>query len=127
MLGDGGMRVVVAGTYLGLEQRVAIKFLTREAMRNKEAVERFQREAKVAARVKSEHVARVHDIGTVEDGGPYIVMEYLEGSDLGLLIAAGASLPYPTLARSRCRRARPSWRFTRPVSFIAISSPRISL
>src|SRR6202040_2190953 len=54
--------------------------------RNKEAVERFQREAKVAAKVKSENVARVHDVGGVEGGIPYIVMEYTEGDDLGQLI-----------------------------------------
>jgi serine/threonine protein kinase len=59
--------------------------LHRDARRNAEAVERFQREAKVAAKVTSEHVARVTDVGAVE-GVPYIVMEYLEGSDLGDLI-----------------------------------------
>jgi serine/threonine-protein kinase len=82
VLGEGGMGVVVAATHLGLEQNVAIKFLAADAMRNREAVERFQREAKVAAKVKSEHVARVHDVGTVEGGVPYIVMEYLDGRDL---------------------------------------------
>ncbi len=86
VLGEGGMGVVVAATHLGLEQKVAIKFLANEAMRNKEAVERFQREAKVAAKVKSEHVTRVHDVGTVDGGGPYIVMEYLDGRDLGQIL-----------------------------------------
>jgi len=94
VLGEGGMGVVVAATHLGLEQRVAIKFLAPEAMRSKEAVERFQREAKVAAKVRSEHVARVHDVGTVGEGGvPYIVMEYLEGRDLGQLIDQDGKLP----------------------------------
>ena len=85
VLGEGGMGVVVAATHLGLDQRVAIKVLHRDARRNAEAVERFQREAKVAAKVTSEHVARVTDVGAVHDV-PYIVMEYLEGSDLGDLI-----------------------------------------
>jgi eukaryotic-like serine/threonine-protein kinase len=89
VLGEGGMGVVVAATHLGLDQRVAIKFLLPEAMRHKEAVERFQREAKVAAKVKSEHVARVHDVGALEGGEPFIVMEYLEGSDLRQLIKEG--------------------------------------
>ena len=93
VLGEGGMGVVVAATHLGLDQRVAIKFLHPEAMRHKEAVERFQREAKVAAKVKSEHVARVHDVGTLEGGEPFIVMEYLEGSDLRDLIRQGEQLP----------------------------------
>jgi serine/threonine-protein kinase len=92
-LGEGGMGVVVAATHLGLEQKVAIKFLAADAMRNKEAVERFQREAKVAAKVKSEHVARVHDVGTVEGGVPYIVMEYLEGHDLRQAIDEQGTLP----------------------------------
>jgi serine/threonine protein kinase len=89
VLGEGGMGVVVAATHLGLDQRVAIKFLLPEAMRHKEAVERFQREAIVAAKVKSEHVARVHDVGEREGGEPFIVMEYLEGSDLRQLIKEG--------------------------------------
>jgi serine/threonine protein kinase len=94
ILGEGGMGLVVAAVHLGLEQEVAIKFLLPEAMRNKVAVERFLREAKVAAKVKSEHVARVHDVGTLEEGGvPYIVMEHLEGLDLGKLIDQEGALP----------------------------------
>jgi serine/threonine-protein kinase len=88
VIGEGGMGIVVAATHEELDQRVAIKFLSPDAMGNEEAVERFLREAKVAARVKSEHVARVSDVGRVEARGvPFIVMEYLEGSDLGALIA----------------------------------------
>jgi serine/threonine-protein kinase len=94
VLGEGGMGLVVSAVHLGLEQEVAIKFLLPEAMRSKVAVERFLREAKVAAKVRSEHVARVHDVGTTEDGGvPYIVMERLEGSDLGKLIDVEGALP----------------------------------
>ncbi len=94
VLGEGGMGLVVAAMHLGLEQEVAIKFLLPEAMRNKVAVERFLREAKVAAKVRSEHVARVHDVGTLEEGGvPYIVMEHLEGLDLGKLIDREGALP----------------------------------
>jgi serine/threonine-protein kinase len=95
-LGEGGMGLVVAATHLGLEQEVAIKFLLPEAMRSEVAVERFLREAKVAAKIRSDHVARVHDVGTLDraDGGvPYIVMEHLEGSDLGQLIERDGPLP----------------------------------
>ena len=88
-LGEGGMGFVVAATHLGLDQHVAIKFLHPEAMRSKVAVERFLREARVAAKVRSEYVARVHDVGTLEGGVPYIVMEHLAGRDLGQLIKAG--------------------------------------
>jgi serine/threonine protein kinase len=100
VIGEGGMGVVVAATHVELDQQVAIKFLLPEAMRHPEVVERFLREAKVAAKVKSEHVARVSDVGRAareagesEPGTPFIVMEYLEGSDLGAMIAAGGPLP----------------------------------
>jgi serine/threonine protein kinase len=92
VLGEGGMGLVVSAVHLGLDQDVAIKFLLPEAMRNKVAVERFLREAKVAAKVRSEHVARVHDVGTLDGGVPYIVMEHLEGIDLGKLIARDGAL-----------------------------------
>jgi eukaryotic-like serine/threonine-protein kinase len=94
-LGEGGMGIVVAATHLALEQHVAIKFLLPEAARNKVAVERFLREARVSAMVRSDYVARVHDVGTLEDGIPYIVMDHLEGSDLGKLIGRSGALPVP--------------------------------
>ena len=94
VVGEGGMGVVVAATHVELEQKVAIKFLLPDAMQSEEAVERFLREAKVAAKVKSEHVARVTDVGKLEPSGtPFIVMEYLEGRDLGALIDQGNGLP----------------------------------
>jgi len=92
-LGEGGMGIVVLATHIGLDQRVAIKFLPAESLKNKDSVERFFREAKVAAKIRSDHVARVHDVGTLDGGVPYIVMEYLEGSDLGDLIDRHGALP----------------------------------
>ncbi|MEP7050745.1 MAG: serine/threonine-protein kinase [Pseudomonadota bacterium] len=86
VLGIGGMGVVVAATHVHLEERVAIKFLLPEALYNGEAVARFIREARAAVRIKSEHVARVSDVGTLENGSPYMVMEYLEGTDLSDLV-----------------------------------------
>ncbi|WP_437299858.1 serine/threonine-protein kinase [Sorangium sp. So ce426] len=80
ILGQGGMGVVVAALHEQLHQRVAIKLLHPGA--NDEMVERFVREARAAVRLKSEHVARVLDVGTLETGAPFMVMEYLEGSDL---------------------------------------------
>jgi serine/threonine protein kinase len=93
VLGEGGMGLVVAAIHLDLEQPVAIKFLLPDAARNKVAVERFQREARVAARMRSEYVARVYDVGTLDDGVPYIVMEQLQGIDLGKLISRVGALP----------------------------------
>src|SRR5450432_4428992 len=82
VLGVGGMGVVVAARHLQLDERVAIKFMLREALANAEAVARFAREARAAVRIKSEHVARVSDVGVLDTGAPYMVMEYLDGSDL---------------------------------------------
>jgi serine/threonine protein kinase len=82
VLGMGGMGVVVAATHVSLEERVAIKFLLPEALANPDTVARFLREARAAVRIKSEHVARVTDVGTLENGAPYMIMEYLDGSDL---------------------------------------------
>src|ERR1700733_5530103 len=83
VLGVGGMGVVVAARHEQLDQLVAIKFVRDEALRNDEAVERFLREARSAAKLRSEHVARVLDVGRLETGAPYMVMELLEGTDLG--------------------------------------------
>jgi serine/threonine-protein kinase len=82
VLGEGGMGVVVEATHLQLDQRVAIKFMLPDGFSNPEALARFQREARAAVRLRSQHVARVLDTGTFENGAPYIVMEYLEGTDL---------------------------------------------
>jgi serine/threonine-protein kinase len=82
LLGRGGMGVVMAATHLTLNQKVALKFLTKEACQLPEAVARFLREARSAVQIQSEHVARVLDFGTLESGAPYIVMEYLRGMDL---------------------------------------------
>jgi serine/threonine protein kinase len=86
ILGAGGMGVVVAAHHLQLDERVALKFLLPEASLNQEAMTRFAREAKAAVKIKSEHVARVIDVGTLETGAPYIVMEFLEGRDLAAWI-----------------------------------------
>jgi len=82
VLGQGGMGVVVQAMHLQLDQRVALKFLLPDALVHPETVARFAREARAAAKIRSEHVARVIDVGTLDTGSPYIVMEYLEGEDL---------------------------------------------
>jgi serine/threonine-protein kinase len=86
VLGAGGMGMVVAATHLQLDERIAIKFLLPEALRNPEAVARFGREAKAAVKIRGEHVARVIDVGTFENGAPYMIMEHLDGRDLSALI-----------------------------------------
>ncbi|HEX6274620.1 MAG TPA: protein kinase [Polyangiaceae bacterium] len=92
VLGEGGMGVVVAAMHLQLDERVAIKFLLPGALHNPEAVARFAREARAAVKIKSEHVARVSDVGTLETGAPYMVMEFLQGRDLAAVLAHGGPL-----------------------------------
>lgn len=82
ILGQGGMGVVVEARHLALDERVALKFLLPEYASHPEASARFLREARAAVKIKSEHVARVSDVGTLESGAPYMVMEFLNGSDL---------------------------------------------
>jgi len=87
ILGVGGMGVVVAATHMQLDDRVAIKVLLPELAGEAEVVERFLREGRAAVRIRSEHVGRVLDVGTVCPGGaPCIIMEYLEGQDLDRLL-----------------------------------------
>ncbi|HEX4352856.1 MAG TPA: serine/threonine-protein kinase, partial [Polyangiales bacterium] len=82
VIGEGGMGVVLAARHLELDQRVAIKFLLPEIAETGMAAERFRREARAAARIRGQHVCRVLDVGTLETGIPFMVMEYLEGRDL---------------------------------------------
>jgi serine/threonine-protein kinase len=93
VLGAGGMGVVVAARHVELDQLVAIKFVREDAITSQDAVQRFLREARAAVRLKSEHVARVLDVGKLESGAPYMVMEFLEGSDLGKILGERGPLP----------------------------------
>jgi serine/threonine-protein kinase len=93
ILGQGGMGVVVAAHHTTLRQKVAIKFLLRDAAKRGDATARFLREARAAVSIQSEHVARVTDVGTLEDGAPYMVMEFLTGSDLGDVLSQRGPLP----------------------------------
>ncbi|MBW2459331.1 MAG: serine/threonine protein kinase, partial [Deltaproteobacteria bacterium] len=78
---------------LQFDEPVAVKFLLPEFAANPEALVRFEREARAAFKIKSEHVTRVLDVGRVADGAPFMVMEFLEGIDLGDLVAERLSLP----------------------------------
>lgn len=93
VLGQGGMGVVLAVQHVQLEQRMALKLMLPQAAGSAEAVARFLREARAAARITSEHVVRVFDVGSLPTGEPYIAMEYLEGVDVSELIARRGRLP----------------------------------
>ena len=95
VLGSGGMGYVVAARHLQLDQLVAMKFLKRGhgTLDETEATGRFLREAKAVVKLKDEHVARVFDVGTLDSGEPYIVMEYLDGSDLSAISKQRGTIP----------------------------------
>ncbi len=93
VLGRGGMGVVMAAMHEHLNQRVALKFLTDNAYQQPEAVQRFVREARSAVQIQSEHVARVMDVGTLDSGAPFMVMEYLRGRDLKEVSSRRGPLP----------------------------------
>lgn len=93
VLGSGGMGVVVAARHLQMKHRVALKLLQPEGSVAPESVARLLREAQHATAIQSEHVVRVMDLGALPNGRPYLVMEYLEGSDLGQLLHARGPLP----------------------------------
>src|SRR5215510_14248794 len=82
VLGQGGMGIVVQAMHLQLQQPVALKFLLPEVLGDQQVVQRFLREAQAVVRLRSEHVARVLDVGTLDTGTPYMVFEYLEGADI---------------------------------------------
>jgi serine/threonine protein kinase len=92
VLGWGGMGVVYAATHLRLAQRAAIKMLLPEWMDEPSVVERFAREGRASAAIRSEHIVRVLDVDEC-DGRPYLVLEYLEGKDFDRILAEEGALP----------------------------------
>src|SRR5688572_14572709 len=91
VVGTGGMGVVLGAVDVSLGRPVAIKFLAPSKSRKESAIARFHREARAAAALQSEHVARVFEVGTLPNAAPFIVMEHLRGADLSqVLLGRGA-------------------------------------
>ncbi|HMY16565.1 MAG TPA: serine/threonine-protein kinase, partial [Polyangium sp.] len=95
VLGQGGMGIVLEARNQRTEQAVAIKLLLPHARHLSDVVARFEREARAAARIQGAHVVRVYDVDNLPDGSPMMVMELLQGWDLGQELAARGPLPYP--------------------------------
>src|SRR5580700_1911884 len=93
LLGDGGMGSVFEAHHEGLGTRVAIKVLHPDLARRPGLVERFLREARVSAQIKSPNVVQVVDVDSTEEGEAYIVMELLEGEPLSAVMEREGKLP----------------------------------
>lgn len=99
LAGEGGMGRVYLGLHEGIGRRVAIKVLLPEMTDHPGLVERFEQEARAATACGSEHIIDVFDMGRLDDNTPYMVMEFLEGEDLGELLERDGAQPIGRVAR----------------------------
>jgi serine/threonine-protein kinase len=93
VIGRGGMGFVLAAHHPQLHQTVAVKLLHGPMAARPDTAARFVREARAAARLRNQHVARVMDAGTDENGRQYMVMEYLSGDNLRALYRRQGLVP----------------------------------
>jgi len=124
VIGSGAVGIVYEAKNVELDETVAIKCLRPEMAVDSAMVGRFAREAKAAAAIKSEYVATVHDVGTTPDGMPFMVMEYLDGRDLGSVVEEGGAIGPRTAVEYALQVARRSPSRTPKASFTETSSPR---
>lgn len=94
-LGSGGMGAVWEAQHTVVDRRFAIKFLLPQLSESEDARRRFEREARAAGGIESEHVVAVVDYGVAASGEPFIVMEYLRGEDLATLLERETQLALP--------------------------------
>jgi serine/threonine-protein kinase len=87
VIGSGGMGLVVAARHVDLDKQFALKVMRPESARDPDSVERFVREARAAVRLRSEHCVHVVDVGRLDDGAPFLVMELLTGRNLADVLA----------------------------------------
>jgi serine/threonine-protein kinase len=98
-IGKGGMGVVYLAEHVLIRRKVAIKTLHANPPPAPAVVERFHREALAATAVGDQHIVDVTDMGQLEDGAYYLVMEYLDGADLAFTVASEGPLPIARAVR----------------------------
>jgi len=94
VLGEGGMGSVFEAENVPLGRSVAVKVLHPAQARKKTAVKRFHQEARAAGAIGHPNICEVYDLGTLDDGSPYLVMERLLGETLADRIASEGGLPF---------------------------------
>jgi serine/threonine-protein kinase len=94
ILGEGGMGTVYEAEHLTIGRSVAVKILHPNQARKKDAVRRFHQEARAAGAIGHPNICEVYDLGTLDDGSPYLVMEKLVGETLADRISAEGGLPF---------------------------------
>jgi serine/threonine-protein kinase len=94
VLGEGGMGSVFEAENIPLGRSVAVKVLHPAQARKKTAVKRFHQEARAAGAIGHPNICEVYDLGTLDDGSPYLVMERLVGETLADRIASEGGLPF---------------------------------
>lgn len=99
VIAEGGMGVVYKGWHLVLEHPIAIKVMRAEYARHPQAVARFLNEARASAQLRGIHMTRVLDIGRIENGPPFMVLEYLDGQDLRSVLNGHGPLPVARAVR----------------------------
>lgn len=91
LLGKGGMGSVYKARDLSMKRDVAVKFLHKHLISDPQTIHRFQQEARAASALSHGNVVVAHDFGVTEDGIPYLVLEYLEGSTLAQEISSDST------------------------------------
>ncbi|MBK8253425.1 MAG: protein kinase [Polyangiaceae bacterium] len=105
LLGHGGMGSVWRAQHLTLQMPVAVKFMAPQALADPESRQRFDREARALASLRTPHIVQVLDHG-IDDDTPYFVMEMLEGEDLSTRLAERKRLPLAEVSRILSQVAR---------------------
>jgi len=98
LIATGGMGAVYLGEHVLMHKRIAVKILHPEVDDQPEIVARFEREAVVGAHVRHPNIASATDFGKLDDGAYFLVLDYIEGRNLGEVIKEGP-MPAPRVVR----------------------------